>query len=418
MGGSSTPDAPDYVAAAEKQGEYNLQALQMQIGAGRVNQSGPFGSSSWSYTGNLTQPTLDDYMSRVGSQVTETAPGPDGGFGSNMFSDKAISGAYTEQMAQEDYQKALNSFYEQALSDPGSWTQTTTLSPEMQAIYDTGYGAWNEAAQNMLANPLDTSGLMAGGDWSQLTSILGSGGADKYSQAYYDQATSMLGDKYAAEEQAMRSQLLNQGLTEGSEAYNREMGDWLNAKNANYSNIANQAILTGSQLQNADISSLVSALTATDAARANQLSEASYMHNQPLSDAASILKGLQVPNYTGQANSVSMQPIDYMGAVSNQYNADLAASNAESAQTQNLINSGLQAAALAFMLSPSDRRLKGSIVPLGRQTQLGFPLYSYVIFGKQQIGVMADEVEAVMPDAVHTTPAGIKLVDYSKVGGF
>ena len=65
-----------------------------------------------------------------------------------------------------------------------------------------------------------------------------------------------------------------------------------------------------------------------------------------------------------------------------------------------------------YSLVPSDRRLKSNIVRIGTHP-LGIGLYEYDIFGERQRGVMADEVEQVMPEAVTTHPTlGYKMVRY------
>jgi hypothetical protein len=43
---------------------------------------------------------------------------------------------------------------------------------------------------------------------------------------------------------------------------------------------------------------------------------------------------------------------------------------------------------------------------------LGIGIYEYDIFGERQRGVMADEVETVMPEAVATHSSGYKMVNY------
>ena len=62
----------------------------------------------------------------------------------------------------------------------------------------------------------------------------------------------------------------------------------------------------------------------------------------------------------------------------------------------------------------SDRRLKSNIKRIGTH-KLNIGIYEYDIFGKHQIGVIADEVEAIMPDAVITHPSGYKMVNYSMI---
>jgi hypothetical protein len=71
----------------------------------------------------------------------------------------------------------------------------------------------------------------------------------------------------------------------------------------------------------------------------------------------------------------------------------------------------------------SDRRAKENIVLVDRHT-LGFGLYLFdykepyrALFGaSRQFGVMADEVERVMPEAVQVQPDGLKFVNYELLG--
>jgi hypothetical protein len=66
----------------------------------------------------------------------------------------------------------------------------------------------------------------------------------------------------------------------------------------------------------------------------------------------------------------------------------------------------------------SDRRLKRDIRPVGVLSN-GLKLYSYrYVWGATRVvGVMADEVESVMPSAVVTHRSGYKMVDYGKLLG-
>lgn len=70
---------------------------------------------------------------------------------------------------------------------------------------------------------------------------------------------------------------------------------------------------------------------------------------------------------------------------------------------------GIGSAATLF----SDRRLKTDIERVGA-LDIGLPVYRYRYKGDPtvQIGLMADEVEQVRPEAVVTTPSGYKAVDY------
>jgi len=71
----------------------------------------------------------------------------------------------------------------------------------------------------------------------------------------------------------------------------------------------------------------------------------------------------------------------------------------------------------------SERRVKENIVRVGRHP-LGIGLYLFDYRPEhrekwghgRQFGVMVDEVEAVMPEAVSTHPDGYKRVDYGMLG--
>jgi hypothetical protein len=72
---------------------------------------------------------------------------------------------------------------------------------------------------------------------------------------------------------------------------------------------------------------------------------------------------------------------------------------------------GIGGMGLEGALMFSDRRLKSNIVKVGDHPR-GFAIYEYDIFGRRERGVMADEVEKVIPDAVHDI-GGYQAVDYS-----
>ena len=71
-------------------------------------------------------------------------------------------------------------------------------------------------------------------------------------------------------------------------------------------------------------------------------------------------------------------------------------------------------------MRPSDRRLKQNTIKIGDHP-IGFGIYLFDYRAEfrggcglgRQFGVMADEVEAVLPEAVSEHPSGYKLVDYA-----
>lgn len=62
----------------------------------------------------------------------------------------------------------------------------------------------------------------------------------------------------------------------------------------------------------------------------------------------------------------------------------------------------------------SDRRLKSNIEKVADHPN-GFGIYEYDIFGRRERGVMADEVEKIVPEAVSTDKSGFQVVDYARL---
>lgn len=82
----------------------------------------------------------------------------------------------------------------------------------------------------------------------------------------------------------------------------------------------------------------------------------------------------------------------------------------QSNSTANMLGLAMTAASLF-----SDARLKTNIKRVGTHP-LGVGVYEYDKFGGRERGVMAQEVEKVMPNAVTTHASGYKKVDYSLLG--
>lgn len=80
---------------------------------------------------------------------------------------------------------------------------------------------------------------------------------------------------------------------------------------------------------------------------------------------------------------------------------------------------GLAMGAAKAYTAFSDRRLKQDIQAVGRDERTGLTLYRFAYKthpGQHYIGVMADEVEKVKPDAVITMDDGHKAVNYAAIG--
>ena len=91
--------------------------------------------------------------------------------------------------------------------------------------------------------------------------------------------------------------------------------------------------------------------------------------------------------------------------------------------TQTGTGSGVDGGVTAGMTMPSDRAIKESIVRIGTHPLgVGLYLFDYNTQYRQSgrtarnFGVMADEVEAVLPEAVGIHANGYKAVNYAMLG--
>lgn len=117
------------------------------------------------------------------------------------------------------------------------------------------------------------------------------------------------------------------------------------------------------------------------------------------------------PNFTNTPQT-NVSGTDVAGLYNNQYNGALNVYNANVGQQ----NSNNQAIATIMAAMLSDRRLKKNVRQIGIHARVPIPVYEYdYLWGERAIGVMADELEAVMPEAVLTLPNGYKAVDYARL---
>jgi hypothetical protein len=278
-----------------------------------------------------------------------------------------------------------------------SWTANVNLSPDQQKLLEqqnrTSLGLGNLQEQglnyveNMISQPFDTSGLPQTG--------INAG------EQMSDSIMRRLQPNIQMEQKQFDAQMANQGIPLGSEAYQ-------NAKR-NFD-----------QRQNDKLTSAIIQGTQTGLAANQQgFNQLGYIRNEPINTLSAIRSGSQVTN----PNFVTTPAgTDYMGAAQSGYNANLAAANAKNAAssgfTSGLMNLGGSLGA-ASIIAASDIRTKENITRIGTLPN-GLPFYQFEYkpefkdqwgHGKQ-VGVMAQEVEQVMPEAVVEHPDGYKMVNY------
>ena len=188
-------------------------------------------------------------------------------------------------------------------SQIGSWSDgtphyqaATTLSPEQQELYrlntetQKGIGQLGLEQTRRIANLLSTPVDLSNDATEARLTELGRRRLDPI---------------LAEREAALETKLTNQGVMPGTEAWTRAMRD-----NSQAANDAHTQLLLGG--------------------RGQAVQEALTQRNQPINEITALLSGSQVhqPSFVGTPQS-SVAPVDYTGLVNNNYNAQMAAYNAE-----------------------------------------------------------------------------------------
>lgn len=253
----------------------------------------------------------------------------------------------------------------------GSWSVNQSLNPALQR----GYEQQNELKTQLLTNAQQIAGQGAlnYGNLGSMPQFDTSGvrgipesDANNLAQmrdSVYGQQTQYLDPQFQQAQGDLENKLANQGITPGSEAYNREMQNFAQTKQRAYGDARNSAIQAGGAEQSRLFGlGLQAHTTGTNDAmgrfntgmmgRQQGVSETNALRNAPINELNAlngITNTVQLPNFPGQT-STSIPGVDFMNAGQLQNNANLGISNANAARSQNNIN-GLYGLGSAFLQS-------------------------------------------------------------------
>ena len=211
----------------------------------------------------------------------------------------------------------------------------------------------------------------------------------------YDLGSQRLDPRFAKQEEALRTRLLNSGIREGSDAWNSEMGQMGQSKNDAY----NSLMLSG---------------------RAQAYQEALTGRNQPINEITALLSGSQVsqPNFVN-TNMPTIPTTDVAGLINTNYNQKLGAWQQQQAQSQGIMGGLLGLGGKLIGLSDDDakkdKKRLGDV-----EGEMGLWEFRYKDESKSQpkhVGLMASEVEKEKPSAVKRGKDGLRRVDYGKALG-
>jgi hypothetical protein len=330
------------------------------------------------------------------------------------------------------------------------WTQSTQLSPAEQAIFDQSTQAQSGALG--IANqavPRISSALSAGSPYADLPSLtygvqagpiqssVGSPDTGQAvqdaGQAAYDAETQYLDPQWRQASEQEQSQLANQGLNPNSAAWQTAMQQFGDQENQAYQGALNAAVgagdaeqntLFGQQLQSGEFANSAQGQAYNQALVDAQLNNASqqtagqesaYAQQLPINEFDALMSSGQVAlPQAGQYTPAQAGMTNVLGAY------ELAGQQAQQAYQDNMANYGASLGGLfnlgSAALTASDRRLKRDVRRIGRHAN-GVALYAWRYRwdrpgAPERLGVMADELRAVRPDLVITTPSGFLAVNY------
>lgn len=434
MGGKNAPKSPDPKETAAAQTSTNVATATANSYLGNVNQVTPDGSLNFSYgeSRDIYDPTTGQTYKVPTTTATQTLS--------------------PQQQAIKDQQDKANQ-------------NLATLAANQSGRLD-----------NLLATPFSLDSAPAAGNPSALTApqyqqfaggpalqtSAGSAGditksydVDFDTSKYEDALMQRINPQLSQSREALETKLINQGLQPGSEAYNRaidaagrqendarygailnagqeqsrlaglaanqasfqnnaqqqgyaqNMGNVELANSANQQMYQNQSTATGANnaLQDQNFNAQQALINAQNAARSQYLNEAYAARSQPINEISALLAGGSVdnPNFV-PTQGQSMPTVDYAGLVGQKYQNDLAAYQQKQAGIGSLLGG------IGSLFSLSDEKAKKDVKKVGG-------LYEYRYKGEpksapKRIGVMAQEIEKIRPDAVRTGKDGYRRVNY------
>ena len=435
MGKPKAPKPPDYAAAAEAQGEANLNSAVGSNVMNQINQVGPTGSLTYKYDNFYTLP--DGTKIPVATATTALSP---------------------EQQELYNQQTAISQNLNAGALEGIQYVRDSAAKPiDLSALPSMAGGL----ARTQFQGEIDPTqlGIQGNYDFSNVTAMPKpedfNATRDKVTDAYMQRLQPYL-DK---QQSALENKLATQGITNGSEAWGwdkevfnrgandqriaallagdqasqnlfnnamgvRQQGVSEAVAQGNFGNAAQgqewsqnaQAAQFGNQAAEANFGQGLASSQFQNQARAQALQEQDYLRNQPLNMLNALRSGNQVtmPQFGNVSGGSQIQAAPIYAAANDQFNAQMQNYQAKLAQQSSML-SGLGSIGGAAVMA-SDRRLKTDIQRIGQMVS-GLPLYAYrYLWDKvQRIGVMADEVAIYAPEALGPTIAGYATVNYGKL---
>lgn len=270
----------------------------------------------------------------------------------------ALASTFTNQQSAA-YNKALNlnnysnPFGSQQTSQVGTdpntgapiYNTSITANPQLQGMLS---GLLGQAGQSGAVNQNAMNGLngLAGqyqglnNSLSALRSSVNPQAAQQAQQqgqnASYAAQTQYLDPQFSQQQTSLDAQLANQGLTQGSEAYNNAQNNFALQKQRAYSDAANQSILTGSQIGTQNLQNQLANMQSQSGLlgmMGQNLGQQAGLYGQQVGIGQAPYSNLQtiaqmIPGYSGTGQAAAA-PADIGSYINQNYQAQLANHNAD-----------------------------------------------------------------------------------------
>jgi len=374
---TESPAAPNPANVAGQQANANLQAATTQARLNRLDENTPLGSVSFERSG----------------------------FDELAFQD-AIAKFDQSKKGRESF-----GFVRPTESDFATFSRNTELTPTGQETFEEQQGLGLSLSQlanrqagvvgETLGTPLDFSGA------PQLPQI-DEAARLRIEDALFGRQANRLNQQFGDQQDRLDVTLANQGIQRGSDTFNRSQESFGRTRNDAF-DIALQNAIAGGASEQGRLFGL------QQAARNQGIGEIQAIRNQPINDISALLSNsqLSIPNF-GAIPQVGVAAPDVLGANALSLNQGNLQSNLDQQFQNNLFGLGGALGSASILGFASDRRLKKNIQQIGRLPN-GLKVYSFdYIWDEASVGVMADEVREIRPDAV-TTINGYDYVNYSEI---
>lgn len=403
MGKKSAPKAPPVPDPS--------QLVKAQTEANRFNTVTPFGSTTW--VPKYSQPEPVYSAQPVGEPVLiDDATGSIRplGYEGGGSSPEQNSSRTTVTPVQNPVLPPISPEIE-------SWTQVTSLSPEIQALFD------NQLSKMGAASDRGTPEIRSYAPARDIP-VYGGDTYNALEDALYNRSMRLLEPRFEQQSNAFEQEMYNRGTPVGSEIYADKFNLIQDAQNNARESAAINAVMAGrgafendrnfTNIQNQQDFSNENMLTEMD--RNFWLNQNNQSMNQQQIDFN------QLATLLGGSAPAPVAPIDVMGAHAMQQNA---ANNAYMADMNSYNNfwgglTGLGGTlGAAYMLS--DLRLKSNVVKIGEVGGLDLITWDWTDKAKESglplgptFGFSAQQVKAKYPEHV-TEISGYLAVDYSSL---